>query len=476
MNDPADWPDLSEVQAIILKPHGRNLVNCVFFRFDRQDPVAGRQWMAALAQSQITSADEQNRQTEAFRMAGKKIDGEIITCCYLSHLGYKMLRIPQDLIPDDLIFEGRMHRAPISVLNDPPLKELQADFQRAVDGMILLAGNNRSDLETRTRELVLSFRNTGAGAECFLEEGKRLFHRFGDRQLAVEPFGFRDGLSQPRFFHKDRPDEPVPDSCKIVLDQNHGSYLVFRKLEQDVAKFNRKIGELATALNISRAMAEAQVVGRFKDGTPLTLFDDPTSVETREDRGKIAQFDDYALHDPQAIGYEEDPHGSKCPFHAHIRQVNPRNGLLLSDADYDQPGQSDPEEEEVVLTRIVRRGIPYDHPGGKVGLLFMSFQRTIKPQFIRMQGKWANNPKFRPVLDGTKHPPKPGLDPLIGQRVPDAHAAAIYPPQQWNSAWGETRRGAFAFSDVVTYRGGEYFYAPCLSFLRGIDKLGWDQN
>ena len=91
----------------------------------------------------------------------------------------------------------------------------------------------------------------------------------------------------------------------------YGSYLVFRKLEQNVRGFQDQLDELAKALQLQghdRQRAEALVMGRFRDGTPVVLQATP------------------GQHDPVPNNFDfaDDALGLKCPFQAHIRRMNPR--------------------------------------------------------------------------------------------------------------------------------------------------------
>jgi Dyp-type peroxidase family len=225
----------------------------------------------------------------------------------------------------------------------------------------------------------------------------------------------------------------VKDPFTAAGDNNYGSFLVFRKLEQDVDGFNKRVSELASNLDLNgnqsgkitkEDYAGALVIGRFKDGTPL--------VKSDIKLGESPAFNDFK--------YEQvDRPAHKCPFHAHIRKANPRGqGLLV--------GQS----------YITRRGIPYgtrDAPGKK-GLLFMCFQSNLKRQFNFIQKAWANAPGFPPFRG------KPGIDPLIGQ----GHQGG----QSWPKQFGDEQEIEFNFSGFVTMKGGEYFFAPGIGFLKNI--------
>jgi Dyp-type peroxidase family len=217
----------------------------------------------------------------------------------------------------------------------------------------------------------------------------------------------------------------------------YGSFLVFRKLEQDVRRFNEQVSRLASELGTTKDLAGAYVVGRFKDGTPVTLSDKPGTVKPRQ----YIDFD-----------YEQDTEAGRCPFHAHIRKTNPRGdtGRLA------QPGV--PLEQEK-RHRIARRGQPYGEQngttGGAVGLLFLCFQSDISLQFEFIQSVWANSIHFV-KMNG-------GLDGVIGQ------GAQVPSGPLWSKTYGSTDDTlAFDFSNVVTLRGGDYFFAPSVAFLQGL--------
>ena len=115
----------------------------------------------------------------------------------------------------------------------------------------------------------------------------------------------------------------------VYDDVSYGSFFIFRKLEQFVRGFKKREVEIAEILSLEGEKSElagAMIVGRFEDGTPVTMSD-----EARK------------LKPPNDFNYAGDP-GSRCPFHAHIRKVNPR-------------GSSGTEERSHIMAR---RGIPFE--------------------------------------------------------------------------------------------------------------------
>lgn len=136
---------------------------------------------------------------------------------------------------------------------------------------------------------------------------------------------------------------------------------------------------------------------------------------------------------------------------------------------------------------FIRRGIPYAdkvrsvHPAGVpsaesvaefdakvapllpedgVGLLFMAYNSDLANQFKFMQAAWANNTGF-PFTQSRIH----GLDPVIGQGTLASGDQKL--PTQWSEA-GTTSGKEVDFSGFVTMKGGEYFFSPSLTFLRGL--------
>jgi hypothetical protein len=55
-----------------------------------------------------------------------------------------------------------------------------------------------------------------------------------------------------------------------------------------------------------------------------------------------------------------------------------------------------------------------------------------------------------------------GKDGVIGQ------SAGSFPPLRFPHPWGKPGRTPFSFHSFVTMKGGEYFFAPSISFLKGL--------
>jgi Dyp-type peroxidase family len=453
------------LQGNILKGHGRTATVNIFFKINAAKKHEMRAALREIANYHATSAYQQLLETEQFKETGES--GNPFVSVFLSATGYVALGVPAGSTPADPKFKLGLKNA---ALGDAPVASWDPPFQGQIDGMVLVGSENDTPLRLK-RDAVAQLLTGGGAAIVKEQHGKAIFNKANN---GIEHFGYVDGRSQPLLLVEDLDREaqdagisqwdpqstlgvalvPEPGATDGV---SFGSYFVFRKLDQNVRGFKRREQELATALGFTgdvRELAGAMVVGRFEDGTPVTMSDDAKGVNP-----------------PNDFNYNADP-GVRCPFHGHIRKANPRGS----------GGAETPPNERKHL--MARRGIPYEdiprlvHPSdipestsvadfdanagpllptGDVGLLFMCYNHDLALQFEFTQKTWANGLNFPPA--GTP----PLLDGVIGQ-------AAAIENQHWPKAWDDPAAGtaAFSFQGFVKMRGGEYFFAPSLNFLRAL--------
>jgi Dyp-type peroxidase family len=286
------------------------------------------------------------------------------------------------------------------------------------------------------------------------------------RPVRTEHFGYSDGFGQPDFVggeaknvpgdgkigrrggwdematgefvlgHRSEADE-LSGSLDPALLARNGSFLVYRKLEQDVAAFRAYVREWGARYPGGPEKLMAKFVGRWRDGTPLTLSPDRPDPAISGDRNRINDFT-----------YADDADGLRCPVGAHIRRVNPRDGQGF-------------EGRMATRRRIVRRGLPFgeavpegeEPDGGERGIVFMAIGASIALQFEFVQQQWVNyGNDFR--LGETR-------DPVIGNN----HGGGFFAiPGRPGS--GEPPFFCTGLPSFVTLRGGDYFFLPSLSALR----------
>lgn len=465
----AELAMLHDLQGNILKGHGRHWTSNLFIVFDPLQEGAAKSFLAEVGGVLINALDQLTG-ARSYKSGGPSA-GDFYAM-FMSAAGYDALGLATSKPDGEAFNEGMKQR---SGLNDPPSEEWDIHFSSNIHAMILIAAQTEIDLVSARSNMVAKISATGGAVTLlnpqFQEDGKAIFN---SDYNGIEHFGYVDGRSQPLVLQEDVEEEetmhggisnwdPSIQLSQLLvkcpggeLEVSHGSFFVFRKLDQNVFGFKSRERKLAIDIEDREHMQRdeigerfgATVVGRFENGTPATLFG---AEQQPIPQGPIGVMNNF--------NYGADADGLKCPFAGHIRKTNPRG---------DAPGSKG--------RLMARRGIPYgvrtdeingddinDKPLGDVGLLFMAYQSSLEDQFEFTQSSWANNVDFaRPlVLAGTQT----GIDPVIGQFAgPTA--------QRWPVKYGLTEtdgRDDDDFSGFVKMRGGEYFFAPSISFFTSLN-------
>ena len=379
------------------------------------------------------------------------------------------------------------------------------------DILVIVAGDRTADLDRK----VASIRKSAHANRLDL-----IFEQRGDTLpgdlRGHEHFGFKDGVSQPGIRGKTpsgdfitprylvpaqqfdqhprlfaRPGQPLIWPGQFLLGEprqapntSHarngpatnfpnwaarGSYLVCRRLEQNVPAFWNFVYEAASRVGIPPVRFAAALVGRWPSGAPLmrTPASDNAALAGDPFANNHFFFDDDTR--PSCLrriaGYagdtfdqaKADMFGAVCPHFAHIRKVNPRDSAT-------DLGKA----EDTLMRLILRRGIPFGPPiigvkrpspkllAQERGLMFLCYGATIEDQFEFLTRRWANSP-IQPNVGGH--------DPIIGQRDQRGDRARFI---DMPTSSGTVRVALNA--EWVTPTGGGYFFAPPIAALT--DVLG----
>ncbi|WP_157246481.1 Dyp-type peroxidase [Nonomuraea typhae] len=431
---------LDNLQPNILRAHVREYLTVLFVRFN--DVAEGKRFIRHVATKHMKSARKHLEEVRAF--AGERRPGTPYVGIGISKAGYRDLGHTVEDVRrfGDKGFRDGMKRR-VALVDDPPVEQWENTYQREIHAVILIGDSRPEPVERMRHEIVSGLPDS---ARLLGEEtGKGMRNPAGD---GIEHFGYVDGRSQPLFLADEVAQEPkehwnpaFPLGNILVADpfapnpaRHFGSYFVFRKLEQNVRAFKEIEQDLADSLGLTgkdRPRAGAMLVGRFKDGTPVTM---------RATAGGGPVVNDFT--------FDADD-GSKCPFSGHVRKTNPRSfgrNVLMA-----RRGQTYGERTDEPWDDAP----PETRPTGDVGLLFMAFNSSLIDQFEFTQQSWANNPNFQ--VDGTGH------DPVIGQGARDVKVT-------WPKAWGKPAQSEPQpqVAQTVTMRGGEYFFMPSLAYLRNL--------
>nr|WKN36535.1 Dyp-type peroxidase [Tunicatimonas sp. TK19036] len=277
-----------------------------------------------------------------------------------------------------------------------------------------------------------------------------------------EHFGFADGISQPIIKGSGRkadkndllnagefifgyPNEYQKMPHAPLHIGENGSYLVFRQLEQKVKAFwDYLLSQTSTQQDIQEAIyLGAKMVGRWPNGSPTTLTNDP---------------DDTRYNQETSFRYHADLKGTGCPHGAHIRRTNPRDSV-----------EGDPVQslDAARKHRILRRGRAYGKPLSDTydieemikapdeseprGLNFICFNTDIERQFEFVQNTWCNNEKFDGLYEE--------VDPISGVMGNGKEVRKSY----YKIPENPFRRRLKEVPPFVEVKGGGYFFFPGLS-------------
>jgi Dyp-type peroxidase family len=395
--------DAGDVQGGILKPYSPVTHGCLVL-ISFASPTAASQLLRALL-PRVTRSD-----TDADDIAhGQVVLNLAFTCEGLRAVGLTETQLqffPQEfregmearasVLGDLRTNHPRRWSAPLR--NWPPGRDTQERVQLPAVHLVV-------QMRTLKPEVAKGF--AVSADYLFLQEIQALERVAGVQVLAVEPlrryanaagdaqehFGFADGHSDPTL--EPKPPEHVYDNqvhlgelllgydnaADFAVDETtvtdpamrerlgwlkNGTFLVVRKLAQDVAGLHAALDEPAAQLGVTREALMGRMMGRSQNGQPL--------IESQ--------------HGTNDFHYGFDGKGEKCPFQAHIRRANPRR---KPDAAKELPGARPP--------RLARRGMSYgpqfdpnepeagDSPSR--GLMFMAYNASISEQFEVVQ-RWLS--------------------------------------------------------------------------------------
>jgi Dyp-type peroxidase family len=514
-----DVPDepvlnVANIQANILPGLGKERQQLLFLRITQ--PAAFRKWLAGVIPSVTTAAQSLGRAAPSTRPALVNI---AFSAAGLAKLTPDCARFTDEAFKQGLAARSAKLGDPL----DPQAEGHPRNWKiggpgNEADAVVIVAADDQAALDFESEALRESLMSATAGATVmFVQAGASLN---GDL-AGHEHFGFRDGISQPgvrgRLSPKtndvltprqnplDRgqgrlgqdllwPGEFVfgypgqdPKAADIAVKgpvakagpawADDGSFLVFRRLRQDVGLFHDFLRKAAGQMGLPPAALGAKLVGRWKSGAPVIRTPNADNPGMAASDGAVNHFEFGEASDPitARVGSADlldkfppspgDPAGVRIPICSHIRKTYPR----------DDESASDPTLGEVVTQtrRIMRRGIPFGPQSTSTpekpvfdkvdrGLLFLAYQTSIVEQFEAISVR-ANDPNFKD--------PGSGHDPIIGQnnaspnrerffRVPMPPTPGAPPPRMPPAFTLKTT------SDFVIPTGGGYFFAPSLAALR----------
>jgi Dyp-type peroxidase family len=284
-----------------------------------------------------------------------------------------------------------------------------------------------------------------------------------------EHFGYTDGFGNPDYVGIVRDTQPgqgklMPDGswAKLAIGElllgyadeagelpvapiphllaNNSTFMVYRKMHQNVATFRKYLNEKGKLYSGGKEKLASKFIGRFRDGTPIEVSPDKCDPAIVANKQLNVNFK-----------FGGDLDGVRCPIGAHVRRTNPRDAFGF-------------DGKLVNRRRITRRGLPYgphtpeDQPVSDTdehGLIFMVMNASIFRQFEFVQQQWVEY--GNDARQGNDKDMLMGNHGGVGKFMIQGTADPANPPFVCGG-----------LQNFVELRGGDYFWVPSITALRMI--------
>ncbi len=447
--------DATDIQGFVLRGYALQFARYMFLEI--ADPVRGQHFIGRLL-NQITTGE---------RWDAGKPDWTLNIA--FTHRGLVNLNLPDaSLLSFPVEFLQGM-KARSAILNDTG-KNGPDHWDRVwregrVDLWLAVNSKTKETLDARCTDLQELMSQTGGATVIGSQDAGALC--IDGHWTSKEHFGYTDGFGNPDFLGVERDTQPgqgkltadgtwVPLATGELLlgyaDEagelpvapiphllaNNGTFMVYRKLHQNVSTFRRFLEDKGKLYAGGKEKLASKFIGRWRDGTPVEISPDSPNQEIVKDKQRNVNFT-----------FANDLDGARCPIGAHVRRTNPRdafgfNGRLVN------------------RRRITRRGLPYGpyvpegqsvQDDGEHGIIFMALNASLFRQFEFVQQQWVeygndarlgndkdlllgnHGAQDRYTIQGTEDPRNP---PFMCGGLPN----------------------------FVELRGGDYFFLPSMTALR----------
>jgi Dyp-type peroxidase family len=505
---------MDDIQGNVIPGFNKDHVRLLFLQID--NAAAAKRWVEEISKS-VATGREVWEFNQLFKWTGKRrgVEGAVKATWINIAFSYPGLRrlVPADAdkFKDDAFRRG----------------DEAADAQWVIGGeesapgvVVIIAADDEHDAADAAQRVKDGIRAPGpsaGGVHIIYEQCGRT----REDARGHEHFGWRDGISQPGIrgqLSKDKtdlltprknphenpnqglpgqdllwpgefifgyegqdrnnvtaagPDSLRPDG-KLVAPEwaKNGSYLVFRRLRQDVGAFHKFLLDQSSKQGVAPEALGARLVGRWPSGAPLVRTPTKDKPRLGQNADKNNDFEygpgdggEKGSADQHGPDVPRDPDGLRCPFSAHIRKAYPRDETVAAGDPnpYERLGET-LDESDTQTHRLLRRGIPYGPSSESTpevpvqdavdrGLLFMAYMTSISEQFEFISEHCLSDRNFKA--------PSTGVDPILGQENDGAAERII------NSVMpGQKKPVKIKLGNWVTTTGGGYFFTPSIPGLR----------
>jgi Dyp-type peroxidase family len=448
--------DVTDIQGFAMR--GYNFPFARFLFLEVPDPNKGRECVARLIEHVTTGERwDQGKPKTTVNVA-------------FTYRGLAALGVPEASLlsfPVEFVQGMKARAAILSDIGKNSPHHWDPVWHKGVHAWLAVFGLTQPDLERKCSELHVLLEEGGGATVIGSQNAGAL--EINGQFTSKEHFGYTDGFGNPEYLGLEK--DAQPGQGKLTADGKwtplatgellleyadeagelpvaplphllacNGTFMVYRKLHQNVATFRRYLSEKSKFYPGGLEKLASKFIGRWRDGTPVELSPDKPNPQIVQDPNQNVNFT-----------YGNDLDGTRCPVGAHVRRTNPRDAFRFDGA-------------LVNRRRISRRGMPYgpyipeDQPGsddGEHGIVFMALNASIFRQFEFVQQQWieygndARQGNDKDVLIGNHggH----------GKLMIQGSADPLNPPFMCG-----------ALPNFVELRGGDYFFIPSITALRMI--------
>jgi len=515
--------DLHDVQGNIVKAYGHYgypKARYIFYKI--HDESAGREFLQGIIPLITTGVPWEL----TAKSGAQNVPPPATTNIAFTYQGLKMLGVPRKSLQSfpEAFSMGMQDRKDILGDDGPSTPDNwdQIWHDKSLHVWISINGKDDASIETRYQTICsllsksnqqveqLSGHRGPDGATDLPYQSASALYKNGVPQ-SCEHFGYRDGISDPYFEassgnpnrvigggkptrgdpatkdgwepletgefilgHRDEAFE-TPECPLPALLAFNGTFMVYRKLHENVGSFNRYLDEMGENYPGGKELLAAKFAGRWrKSGASIAQCPNEADANVFGEKLDAAQarlFSEQPNPSSEAVAqyvalrkqlvafnYNHDIKGARCPLGAHVRRINPRGALEEGKDSFKTPGAL------INRRRILRRGLPYGEVNddskddGDHGIIFIVVNSSITRQFEFVQQQWINyGNDFKLAND---------KDPLLGNH-------GIGPSGESNGRMileGDPKGNkppffCSAIPRFVETRGGEYFFSPSLTAL-----------
>jgi Dyp-type peroxidase family len=449
----------TDIQGFTLRGYNLPVARYLFLRFTQ--PEQAQALIAALLPRLTTGQKWDNGKPDATLNIA------------LTYRGLLALELPTATLQSFPIEFQEGMKARAEILGDTGInapERWDAIWQNGdVHAWVAINGKTVANVDACQAEVLSMIETTGGATVLGHQDAAAVV--LDGKPTTKEHFGFTDGFGNPDYLGIERSSQPgqgkltkegtwaplatgelllgyadeageTPVAPLPHIFANNGTFMVYRKLRQNVAAFRSYLDEHSPHYAGGREKLAAKFVGRWRDGTPLEISPENPNASIAQDPNQSTNFI-----------YSGDPSGSRCPIGAHLRRVNPRDSFGFHGG-------------LVNRRRITRRGLPYgsfvpeDQPVSDEdrGTVFMALNASISRQFEFVQQQW--------VSYGNDSHLGNDQDPLIGNH--NGHGKFVVQGDE------TSQNPPFLCGHLPSFvelRGGDYFFLPSITAL-GMIAMG----